>query len=338
MLGCWIVKPDTRMRILVMGGTLFLGRHVVVAALEHGHDVTIFNRGQENPSLFPEIERLVGDRNSNLSTLAGREFDAVIDPSAYNPEQIYLLLSALKAPPKHYTFISSISVYSGFPPGVQYDEDADLLTGSHGYGALKARTEDAIRSATPGRVAILRPGLIAGPHDPTERFTYWIRRVDAGGRILAPGRRERPVQFIDARDVAEWSVLLAEDQMSGIYNAVGPQSTLTMGQFLNQCLEGSQSDAQLDWLTDEQVLAAGIEGWTELPLWVAESDIDAGGIFYADNRRATGRGFNFRPLVQTIRDTREWSRANGEVKQSPLLVQSLSPEKEKATLARFGAY
>lgn len=324
------------MRVLVMGGTLFLGRHIVETALKRGHKVTVFNRGRENPSLFPEIERLVGDRNSNLSALATRQFDAVIDPSAYRPEQIDFVLSALNVPPKHYTFISSISAYRGFPPGIQYGEDADVLPGSDGYGALKARTESAIQSAMPGRVAIFRPGLIVGPHDPTGRFTYWIRRIDAGGRVLAPGRRDRQIQIIDARDLAEWCVQVAEDKANAVLNAVGPQSTLTMGEFLDQCLGASQSGAQLEWLTDEQVLAAGIDGWTELPLWVAESDIDAGGIFCADNRRAIGRGLDFRPLAQTIRDTRNWIRESGEVKQSPLLVQTLNPMKEQATLARFG--
>lgn len=323
------------MRVLVMGGTLFLGRHIVEAALKRGHNVTVFNRGRENPSLFPEIERLVGDRNSNLSALTGRRFDAVIDPSAYRPEQIELVLSALEAPPKHYTFISSISVYRSFPPGIQYDEGAAMLTGSDGYGALKARTEAAIQSTIPGRVAIFRPGLIVGPHDPTGRFTYWIRRIDEGGRVLAPGRRDRPIQIIDARDLAEWCLQMAEDKVNAVFNAVGPQSTLTMGQFLDQCLEASQSGARLEWLTDEQVLAGGIEGWTELPLWIAENDIEAGGIFYGDNRRATDQGLGFRPLAQTIRDTRDWSRATGTVKQSPLLVQTLSSGKEQATLARF---
>lgn len=326
------------MRILVMGGTLFLGRHIVEAALKRGHDVTMFNRGRENPALFPEIEHLVGDRNSNLSTLASRQFDAVIDPSAYNPEQIDLVLSALKVPPEHYTFISSISAYRSFRPGVRYDEDAVLLSGSDGYGALKARTETAIQAAMPGRVAILRPGLIAGPHDPTDRFTYWIRRLDAGGRVLVPGRRDRAIQFIDARDLAEWSIQMAEDKLNAVFNAVGPESTLTMKQFLDRCIEVSQSTAQLDWLTDEQILAAGIEGWTELPLWFAESDVAAGGIFYADNRRAIAHGLEFRPLAQTIKDTRDWSRVTGEVKESPLRVKTLSSGKEQATLARFGGF
>jgi 2'-hydroxyisoflavone reductase len=319
-----------------MGGTLFLGRHIVETALKRGHDVTVFNRGRENPSLFPEIECLVGDRNTNLLALAGRQFDAVIDPSAYRPEQIDLVFSVLKVHPEHYTFISSISAYRSFPPGVRYDEDAVLLPGNDGYGALKARTEAAIQTAMPGRAAIFRPGLIAGPHDPTDRFTYWIRRIDAGGRVLVPGRRDRPIQYIDARDLAEWTLKMAEDQVSAVFNAVGPKSTLTMKQFLSQCLEVSQSSAQLMWLTDEQVVAAGIEAWTELPLWLAESNVETGGIFHADNRRAIAQGFEFRPVAQTIKDTLDWSRATGQVKQSPLLVKALNSEKERATLERFG--
>jgi 2'-hydroxyisoflavone reductase len=321
-----------------MGGTLFLGRHIVETALKRGHDVTVFNRGRENPSLFPEIERLVGERNTNLLALEGRQFDAVIDPSAYSPEQIDLVLAALKVQPEHYTFISSISAYRSFPLDAPYDEDAVLLSGSDGYGALKARTEAAIQAAMPGRVAIFRPGLIAGPHDPTDRFTYWIRRIDAGGRVLVPGRRDRPIQYIDARDLAEWSLKMAEDKVNAVFNAVGPKSTLTMKQFLNQCLEVSQSSSELNWLTDEEVLAAGIEAWTELPLWLAESNIDAGGIFHADNRRAIDQGLEFRSLAQTIKDTLDWSRATGQVKESPLLVKALNSEKERATLERFGRF
>ncbi|VWB72788.1 UDP-glucose 4-epimerase [Burkholderia lata] len=325
------------MRILVMGGTLFLGRHIVEAALQRGHEVTIFNRGRQNPSLFPEIERLVGDRDSDLSALAGRQFDAVIDPSAYRPEHVDLVLSALKAPPKHYTFISSISVYRGFPPGIRYDENADTLPGNEGYGALKARTEAAIQLAMPGRVAILRPGLIVGPHDPTGRFTYWIRRIATGGRILAPGRHDRPIQFIDARDVAQWSLQMSESSTNTVLNAVGPASTLTMGQFLNQCIEVASSRTQLVWLTDQQVLDAGIEGWTELPLWIAESDGEAGGIFHADNSRALRCGLAFTPLARTIQDTLEWTREAGDEIASPLRVDALSAQKEHTTLARVGA-
>jgi 2'-hydroxyisoflavone reductase len=324
------------MRLLIMGGTLFLGRHIVEAALRRGHEVTLFNRGLRNPGLFPTVEKLTGDRDSNLSALKGRRFDAVIDPSAYRPEQIDRLLAALSEPPFHYTLVSTISVYGAFPPRRRFDESTTVVAGHEGYSALKARAEEAVQAALAGRVAIVRPGLIAGPHDPTERLTYWLRRIDAGGCVLAPGRRERPVQFIDARDLAEWSVRLAEDRVCGVYHAAGPRATLTMGQFLDQSLAVSGSAGELAWIPDEEVVAAGIKGWTELPLWIAEDDVEAGGIFYADNRRAIEQGLTFRPLEQTIRDTLQWCReAGGESIDSPLRVRTLSAQKERKILAQL---
>jgi 2'-hydroxyisoflavone reductase len=323
------------MRVLIMGGTLFLGRHIAEAALERGHEVTLFNRGLRNPTLFPAAEKLTGDRNTNLTALAGRRFDAVIDPSAYGPEQIDLLLSTLGEPPAHYTFVSTISVYGTYPPKRRYDESTAVVAGHEGYGALKARAEEALLAAIPGRAAVVRPGLIVGPYDPTGRFTYWPCRVAAGGQVLAPGRRERPVQFIDARDLAEWSVRLAEDRVAGVYHAVGRQAALTMGQFLDECLRIAGNDAELVWTPDDEVRAAEIEGWTELPLWIAEDDAEAGGIFEADNRRALGQGLTFRPVAQTIGDTLQWCWESGAAADSPLGVQTLSAEKERATLARL---
>lgn len=323
------------MRVLIMGGTLFLGRHIVEAALERGHEVTLFNRGLRNPALFPAAEKLTGDRNTNLAALAGRRFDAVIDPSAYGPEQIDLLLSTLGEPPAHYTFVSTISVYGTFAPKRRYDESTDVVAGHEGYGALKARAEEALLAAMPGRAAVVRPGLIAGPYDPTGRFTYWPCRVAAGGQVLAPGRRERPVQFIDARDLAGWSVRLAEDRVAGVYHAAGPQNTLTMGQFLDECVRIAGNHTELAWIPDDEVHAAGIEGWTELPLWIAEDDAEAGGIFEADNRRAVGQGLTFRPVAQTIGDTLQWCWQSGAAADSPLRVQTLTAEKERAALARL---
>jgi 2'-hydroxyisoflavone reductase len=323
------------MRVLIMGGTLFLGRHIVEAALERGHEVTLFNRGLRNPTLFPAAEKLTGDRNTNLAALAGRRFDAVIDPSAYGPEQIGLLLSTLGEPPAHYTFVSTVSVYGTFAPKRRYDESTDVVAGHEGYGALKARAEEALLAAMPGRAAVVRPGLIAGPYDPTGRFTYWPCRVAAGGQVLAPGRRERPVQFIDARDLAGWSVRLAEDRVAGVYHAAGPQNTLTMGQFLDECVRIAGNHTELAWIPDDEVHAAGIEGWTELPLWIAEDDAEAGGIFEADNWRAVGQGLTFRPVAQTIGDTLQWCWQSGAAADSPLRVQTLTAEKERAALARL---
>ncbi len=220
------------MKILVLGGTVFLGRHVVESALARGHSVTLFNRGRQNPNLFPNVEKLRGDRDGDLSALGGRRFDAVIDTSTYTPGQACRMADILDRRIEHYTFISSVSAYAGFPARRSYDETAPLAEGSDGYVPLKARSEEALEAAFPGRVAHLRPGLIAGPHDPTERFTYWPRRIAQGGEVLAPGRPERPIQLIDARDLADWCVRLSEGRRTGYFNALGPQSLLTMRQFL----------------------------------------------------------------------------------------------------------
>jgi 2'-hydroxyisoflavone reductase len=330
------------MNVLIMGGTLFLGRHIVEAALKRGHDVTLFNRGLRHPGLFPTVDNLTGDRNTNLHALAGRRFDAVIDPSAYRPEQIGSLLDALGEAPPHYTFVSTVSVYREFAPRQRFDESASVLEGHEGYGALKARAEEALQAALPGRTSIVRPGLIAGPYDPTGRLTYWPSRIDAGGEVLAPGRPERPVQFIDARDLAEWLVRLTEDRVGGVFQATGPHDTLTMAQFLDACLAVTRSDAQLTWMPDEDVVAAGIEGWTELPLWIAEDDAEAGGIFYADNRHAIEHGLRFRPLTETLRDTLDWwrkaSEGEGETgADTRQQVKTLSAEKERETLVTLRA-
>jgi len=189
-------------RILVLGGTLFLGRHVVDVALARGHDVVLFNRGRRNPHLFPEIEKLRGDRDGDLAALRGRRFDAVIDPSGYRPEQVRAVADVLGGAIAHYTFISSISVYRELLPHRSFDEHAPRAEGEQGYGALKARCEDALEETMPGRVARVRPGLIVGPHDPTDRFTYWPRRVARGGKVLAPGHLLMALRYIarNARD------------------------------------------------------------------------------------------------------------------------------------------
>ncbi|MGI4859118.1 MAG: NAD-dependent epimerase/dehydratase family protein [Janthinobacterium lividum] len=323
------------MKLLVMGGTLFLGRHIIEAAIQRGHQVTSFNRGLQNPTLFPEIEKLVGDRDKDLTALRGRRFDAVIDPSAYTPGQVDALLRTLDTPPDHYTFISSVSAYRTFPPGVCYTEDAARVEGDTGYGPLKARTEDALIAALPeNRLAILRPGLIVGPHDPTDRFTYWVRRIDAGGRVLAPGRPDRPIQFIDARDLADWALHLAESRIHGVYNAVGPQTLLTMGSFLQTCQATIGQSVEFQWIPDQELIAAGAQPWTGLPLWLPEEDTDDGGLFLADNQRAVRDGLRFRPIADTVADTLAWARSAASAPRSPLAVETLTPEDERRLLLR----
>lgn len=324
------------MRVLVLGGTLFLGRHIVEAAIARGHEVVLFNRGRTNPQLFPQLKKLRGDRDADVSALRGRRFEAVIDPSGYRPEQVRRITDVLGGGIAHYTFISTISVYRGFPPHQSFDESAPLAEGDQGYGPLKARCEAALEEQLRGRLACVRPGLIVGPQDPTDRFTYWPRRVARGGDVLAPGRPERAVQLVDVRDLAEWSVQLAEDHSVGVFNAVGPQSTLTMGRMLEDCASVTKSPAQFIWVPDEDLLAAGVKPWTELPLWIPESDSRMGGMLLAENRRAVAAGLRFRLLVDTISATLEWDRREGAAQfDLPIRVTPIGPEREAELLAYY---
>lgn len=322
------------MKLLVLGGTVFLGRHVIEAALSRGHEVTMLNRGLHGTPALPQVERLQGDRDGDLSALEGRRFDAVIDTCGYTPAQLQASARALEASRPHYVFVSSISVYREFAPHRPYDERAALAEGADGYGALKARAEEAIEHAFPKRVAHVRPGLIVGPHDPTGRFTYWPRRVAAGGDILAPGRPQRPVQLIDARDLAQWCVHLAESRIAGVFNATGPAAPLAMETLLHACRRVAASDARFCWMTDAALLAQGVTPWTGLPLWIPENDAGFGGMLLADTRRAVAAGLSFRPLDDTIRATLEWERARRASEgEATTGVAVLSPEREQALLA-----
>ncbi len=303
--------------------------------LARGHEVILFNRGRQNPHLFPGVEALRGDRDGDLSALGQRRFKAVVDTSGYRPEQMRAMAEALAGNIEHYLFISSMSVYRRFAPGHAIDEDAPLAEGSDGYGPLKARSEEALEAGLPGRVAHVRPGLIVGPHDPTDRFTYWPRRVARGGDVLAPGRPERPVQLIHARDLAEWCVRLAEQQRTGVFNAIGPASTLTMSEVLETCRTVAASDARFTWVSDDDLIASDVKPWTELPLWIPERDAEFGGLLLADNRRALGAGLSFRPLADTVRATLEWDRLEGGANaESPIRVSPMVPEREAELLAR----
>lgn len=320
------------MRLLVLGGTVFLGRHLVAAALARGHEVTLLNRGRHGAGLFPEAERLVGDRDGSMDALRGRAFDAVVDCSGYTPAQVERALAALDTGSPHVVFVSSISAYAGFEPGKVYDEGAPLAAGDSGYGALKARAEEALARALPDRHALVRPGLIAGPHDPTGRFTYWPERIARGGEVLAPGRPARPVQFIDARDLADFCLALAERRKSGAFNAIGPR--LPMASLLEACRTVAASDARFTWLPDEQLLVLGVAPWTGLPLWLPESDPQFGGMLLADLSRARAAGLRTRAVEETVADTLAWARAPREPgRDASKLVATLSPEREAECLA-----
>ncbi len=277
------------MRILIIGGTVFLGRAIVAAAGKH--ELTLFNRGKSRPDPTGNIEIIHGDRDTQLNLLGSRQWDTVIDTCGYVPRVVRK--SAEMFAGTHYTFVSTCSVYADTSQPLE-ENSPIALTGDE-YGPLKAMCEQVV----PGGL-IIRPGLIVGPHDPSDRFTYWPVRVAAGGEVLAPGEPERRVQFIDVRDLAEWIVRLVEQRVTGIFNAVC--DPLPMESLLATC-----GDAQLTWVSDEFLLANNVGEWMELPLWIADKP-ESAGFFATSNRKAVAAGLTFRPVEDTVRATLEWAR------------------------------
>lgn len=308
------------MKLLILGGTKYLGRHLTEAALERGHEVTLFNRGRENPDLFTgKVEKLMGDRDGDLTALEGRRWDAAIDTSGYFPWVVKDSASLLADAVDHYTFISTISVYEDFsqpnidetaPVGKLKDETVEDI-GDGAYGPLKALCEQAVEAELPGRTLIVRPGLIVGPHDPTDRFTYWPYRIARGGSVLAPGDGTAPVQFIDVRDLAEWTLRMAEQKKTGIYNATGPEERLEMQGFLETVRETVNQEANLEWVNEKFLEEHKVEPYTDLPTWIPES-LNMEGHSTVDIRKALADGLTFRPLQETIKDTYEWASGRPE--------------------------
>jgi 2'-hydroxyisoflavone reductase len=300
-------------QLLVLGGTVFLGRHLVEAALARGHEVTIFTRGRHGAHLYGNtVERLTGDREGDLDALRGRAWDAVVDTSGHRPRTVRASAELLAASVASYAFVSSISVYAGFPVVAALDESAPVgqiadpdaaRPGPATMGPLKALCERAVADAVPGRALIVRSGLLAGPHDPTDRFPYWPHRIADGGEVLAPGGPELRVQLIDARDLAAWILDGLEAGRAGVYNATGPAEPLTMAELLECCRAVTGGDARLTWVDDAFVLDRLEEPIVALPLWVPGASRGAGAI---DCRRAIGAGLTFRPLAETVRDTFAW--------------------------------
>ena len=300
------------MKLLVLGGTKFLGRHAVDAALDAGHDVTIFTRGQTNAGLFPDAEHLVGDRDGALGALAGRHWDGVVDTSGYVPRVVRQSAELLRDAVGRYVFVSSISVYDDFSEPVDEGspvaqlEDPATEEIMEAYGALKAACENVVEEVYGERSALVRAGLIVGPYDPTDRFTYWPRRIALGGDVLGPGRPDAPVQFVDARDLARWLVTLALDGPGGTFNATGPAEPMTFSQLLERAREAIGADANVVWVDDQRVLDAEVQPWTELPLWLPGAEY--AGMARADIGRALDAGLTFRPLEETVVDTLAWDR------------------------------
>ena len=303
------------MRILIIGGTRFLGRHLVEAALAQRHEVTLFNRGKSNPDLFPQLETILGDREHDVNKLRDRIWDAVIDVAGYVPRIVRLSAEVLEPNVSRYVFISTISVYENFrkagidesyPVGKLEDETVEEITGET-YGPLKVLCEQVVHEIYGERALIIRPGLIVGPHDPTDRFTYWPVRVARGGDVLAPQGPDAATQIIDVRDLAEFIIKLTEENASGVYNATGPDYELTMGKILEVSKQLSNSDANLRWASVEFLNENKIEPWSDMPAWIPD-DEEGVGFAMLDISKAIQAGLTFRPLEETVRDTLEWAK------------------------------
>lgn len=303
--------PPAKKSILILGGTGFIGPHIVNAAVERGHTVTLFNRGKTHADLFPNLEKLRGDRDGQLDALRGRQWDAVIDPSGYVPRIVKMSTELLAPNVKQYLFVSTISVYTQ-PGKPGQDETAPLQTTDEPqseevakyYGALKALSEQAAEAAMPGRVTVVRPGLIIGPGDPTGRFTHWPARCADGGEVLAPGDGSTPTQYIDARDLAQWIVKLIEQGTVGTFNALGPEKKITMKEVLDACNAAGGNKAKLTWVDWKFLEQQDVGPWSEMPMWLPTEEDPGFGTM--SNARAVAAGLTFRPIADTAKDTLAW--------------------------------
>lgn len=328
-----------------------MGRHLVNAALAENHEVTLFNRGRHSSEKIENVEQIFGDRNVDLERLGGRKWDAVIDTSGYLPQTVKASAEVLKDSVGQYVFISSISAYADFSQP-DFDETTPVaelsdeqqkraneidpkgeLTGAalgEMYGALKVLCEREVEKAFSGRALNVRSGLIVGSHDPTDRFTYWVMRAAKGGEVLAPGNPNRYVQFIDARDLSEWTIKMIERGENGIYNTNGKPFDLTMGDVLAEIKKISGSDADFTWVDEDFLKKENVQAWSEMPLYLPESDAGFRGFLSTNIDKALSKGLNFRPLSDTIRETLNW-----RLTKSDELKAGISIEKEKELLRKW---
>lgn len=299
------------MKLLILGGTRFLGRHIAEQALALGHRVTLLHRGRSGPGLFPMAEHRTADRDGDLSALDHGTWDAAIDTSAYVPRQVRSVASRLSGRVGQYQLVSTISAYASLDEAGA-DEDAALATlpdpsveavTGETYGGLKVLCEQAAEQGFAGRCLINRPGLLVGPHDPTGRFSWWVQRMHRGGEVLAPGDPATPVQFIDARDAAAWMLRQSERGHTGVFNLTGPQQPLTIGELLRCARDTLNPQAALQWVGERFLLDAGLAPWSDLPVWLPRADAGVHGVSIG---RALASGLTCRPLAQTLSDTAQW--------------------------------
>lgn len=337
-----------KLRILFLGGTGFLGPHTVRYAVGRGHTLTLFNRGKTNPHLFPELEKLRGDRYEDISALEGHKWDAVIDTLTYVPRVVTEAAELLKNVVKQYVVISSVSVFADFSKP-NMGEDAPLATvdpefvknckhhreALQHYGAMKALCEKAAEDVMPGRVTNIRPGLIVGPGDPSDRLTYWMVRGERGGEVLAPGSPTDPLQFVDARDLGAFIVHTIERNLTNTYNAASLPNWITLGRFLDTVRDTTKSDARFTWVDPEFLAEQSVQPWSDMPAWVPSTG-DYAGFQLVDTRRAHAAGLNNRPPAETIRDTLKWWHEQ-PAERTQKMRAGLDAEREKAVLAAWHA-
>jgi len=328
-----------KLNILVLGGTGFLGPHTVNAAIKQGHTVTLFNRGKTNPEMFSELEKIKGDRNSDdVKKLTGRKWDAVIDTSAYYPRSVNLAMEVLKENVEQYLFVSTISVYAGWNKvgmdesaavGTINDPTIEKITGET-YGPLKALCEQAAEKHMPGKVSIIRPGLIVGPRDKTDRFTYWPVRIKKGGKVLAPGDGNDFIQFIDVRDLGEWMIHCLEHQITGTYNAQSNGGEVTIKKLLDTCVKELNPKAELVWVPNEFLQQQEVAAWQEMPTWIPpEGEYLGSG--QMSSKKAYANGLKERPLDVIVKDCYQWFTTLPVERQAKLRA-GISEEKEAKVL------
>jgi 2'-hydroxyisoflavone reductase len=344
--------PGKPLNILILGGTGFTGPFQVRYAMERGHKVTVFNRGKTHPGELPAgVEQLIGDRNGQLDSLKGRKWDVVIDNPTTLPVWVRDAAEVLKGNVDNYVFISTISAFAdNSKPNMDETAPVAKYTGPDAmketmaavkasnfelYGPLKALSEQEAEKWFPGKTLVIRPGLIVGPRDETDRFTYWPVRIDRGGEVLAPGDPKDPVQIIDARDLAEWTIRMVEQRATGIYNATGPSPAISIGDMLETIKRAENSKAQLTWVDTDFLAAQKVEPWSDMPVWVPPRG-DMLGFSSISIKKAIDKGLTFRPLADTARDALAWFKSQPAERQAKLKA-GLSPEREKEVLAAWNA-
>jgi 2'-hydroxyisoflavone reductase len=331
-----------KLNLLILGGTRFVGPHFIELARAHGHSITIFNRGRTNVGRVKDVEVLTGDRNGQIDALKGRKWDAVLDTSGYIPRHVRLSAELLAPNVSHYLFVSSISVYPTFakpndetsPVGKLEDETIEKVDGET-YGPLKALCEQAAEKAMPGRVTVLRPGLIVGPDDNTDRFTYWPARAARGGEILAPNSPADRIQIIDVRDLSDFALRCIEQKTLGVFNLVSHPQQFTMGMLLDSSVKAAKNDAKATWVPASFLADQKVEGWSDMPVWMHAVGDEAA---FADTSmdRAKAAGLAIRSLDDTVRDTLAWHLTRPSEQQAKLKA-GISPEREREVLAAWHA-